>query len=69
MIAFGALRPDLITRKVTISGLGAGESVQGIDFGPVDGRLYALGSSSRIYTLDTLTGAATAVATDRKSVV
>ena len=63
MIAFGALRPDLITRKVTISGLAAGESVQGIDFGPVDGRLYALGSSSRIYTLDTLTGAATAVAT------
>lgn len=63
LLAFGALRPDLITRKVTITGLAAGESIQGIDFGPVDGRLYALGSSSRIYTLDTLTGAATAVAT------
>jgi Domain of unknown function (DUF4394)/Collagen triple helix repeat (20 copies) len=63
LVAFGALRPDLLTRRVAISGLGAGENVLGIDFGPVDGRLYALGSSSRVYTLDTLSGAATAVST------
>lgn len=63
LIAFGALRPDQVSRRVTISGLQTGESVQGIDFGPVDGRLYALGSTSRIYTLDTLTGAATVVGT------
>ncbi len=56
IIVFGAIRPD-----ITVGGLQSGETVLGIDFGPVDGRLYALGSSSRIYTLDTLSGAATAV--------
>lgn len=63
LVVFGALRPDVIARRVTIAGLQMGETVQGIDFGPVDGRLYAVGSSSRVYTLDTLTGAATAVST------
>lgn len=61
LITFGAIRPDVVLRRVTVSGLEAGESLQGIDFGPVDGRLYGLGSSSRLYTLDTLTGAATLV--------
>lgn len=61
LIAFGAQRPDIVHRRVTVSGLAAGETLQGIDFGPIDGRLYALGSSSRLYTLDTLTGAATPV--------
>ncbi|MBL0892117.1 MAG: DUF4394 domain-containing protein [Gemmatimonadaceae bacterium] len=61
LIVFGAIRPDIVLRRVTVSGLQSGETVLGIDFGPVDGRLYALGSSSRIYTLDTLSGAATAV--------
>ncbi len=63
LVVLGALRPDVISRRVTIAGLQMGETVQGIDFGPVDGRLYALGSTSRIYTLDTLSGAATAVST------
>lgn len=49
LIAFGAQRPDIVHRRVTVSGLAAGESLQGIDFGPVDGRLYALGSTSRVY--------------------
>lgn len=63
LITFGAIRPDVVMRRVTVAGLQAGETLQGIDFGPVDGRLYALGSTSRIYTLDTLTGAATIVGT------
>ncbi len=61
LITFGALRPDMVQRRVAISGLQPSEKVEGIDFGPVDGRLYALGSSSRIYVLDTMSGAATAV--------
>ncbi len=61
LLTFGALRPDQVQRRVSISGLQPSEKVEGIDFGPVDGRLYALGSSSRIYRLDTLSGAATAV--------
>lgn len=44
-----------------ITGLQAGENIIGIDFRPVNGQLYALGSSSRIYTLNLGTGAATVV--------
>lgn len=61
LIVFGAIRPDQISRRLTVTGLQAGETIQGIDFGPVDGRLYALGSSNRLYTLDTLSGSATLV--------
>lgn len=46
-----------------ITGLQAGETVVGIDFRPLNGQLYALGSSSRIYILNTSSGAATAVGT------
>ena len=63
LVAFGSVRPDIITRKVTITGLQAGETVQGIDFGPVDKKLYALGSTSRVYTVDTVTAVATVVGT------
>lgn len=63
LIAFGAIRPDLILKRVTVTGLQTGETIQGIDFGPVDGRLYALGSTSRVYTLDTTSGVATIVGT------
>lgn len=46
---------------IAITGLQAGESVLGIDFRPANGRLYGLGSTNRVYTIDTGTGAATAV--------
>jgi hypothetical protein len=45
----------------TVAGLQSGESILGIDFRPANGQLYALGSSSRIYTINLGTGAATAV--------
>jgi hypothetical protein len=44
----------------TIGGLQTGENF-GIDSRPLNGQLYALGSSSRIYTINLGTGAATAV--------
>ena len=44
-----------------ISGLQTGENILGIDFRPVNGQLYALGSTSRLYTINLGTGAATAV--------
>lgn len=46
-----------------ISGLQSGENILGIDFRPLNGQLYALGSSSRIYTINLGNGAATAVGT------
>ncbi|HEU4420766.1 MAG TPA: DUF4394 domain-containing protein [Planctomycetota bacterium] len=47
----------------TISGLQPGESVLGIDFRPATGELYGLGSTSRLYRLDAITGNAIAVGT------
>jgi hypothetical protein len=62
-MVFGALRPDVIIRRTTITGLSAGENIVGIDFRPADGKLYALGSASRVYSVDTLTAVATLVGT------
>ncbi len=61
LVRFGSMRPDQVTRRGTVTGLQAGETLVGIDFRAVDGRLYAVGSSSRIYTVDTVTAAATPV--------
>lgn len=58
LISFGLGNPTLGARKVAITGLQAGERILGIDFGPRDNRLYAVGSSSRLYVLDTTTGVA-----------
>ena len=52
---------DLV--RVAISGLQAGENIVGLDIRPVNGMLYAIGSNSRIYTINTSTGAASFVAT------
>ncbi len=41
--------------------LATGEKIVGIDFRPVNGQLYALSSTSRIYQINTSSGAATAV--------
>lgn len=47
--------------KKAITGLQTGENILGIDFRPLNGQLYALGNSSRIYTINLGTGAATQV--------
>ncbi|MDH6251104.1 WD40 repeat protein [Chryseobacterium sp. H1D6B] len=47
----------------TVAGLQTGENILGIDFRPANGQLYALGSTSRLYTINLGTGAATAVGT------
>ena len=61
LVVFASGRPDLISRRVAVTGLQTGEQVEGIDFRPNDGKLYAVGSTSRIYTVDTLSGVATSV--------
>lgn len=60
LISFGLSNPTLSAKKTPITGLQSGERILGIDFGPRDNRLYAIGSSSRVYVVDTTTGAATA---------
>jgi hypothetical protein len=46
---------------VKVKGLQHGEEILGLDMRPATGQLYALGSSSRIYTIDYVAGTATAV--------
>jgi len=58
---FNPLIPSPILKP--LSGLQAGETILGIDFRPVNGQLYGLGSTSRIYTINASSGAAVAVGT------
>ena len=50
---------SLISNPIT--GLQMGESILGIDMRPATGQLFALGSTSRLYTINTANGAATIV--------
>lgn len=60
LISFVSTAPGTIQSVAQIAGL-ANETIIGIDFRPANGLLYAMGSSSRIYTINPLTGAATPV--------
>ena len=67
LIQFDSATPATISSTVAITGLVAGDAVEGIDFRPANGVLYALGingSTGRIYTIDLTTGVATQVGTD-----
>ena len=52
------------TSSVTVTGLVGGDTIRAIDRRPVNGVLYALGSGSRLYSINTATGAATQVGSD-----
>ncbi len=56
LVRFGSQSPETITNSFAISGLYDGETILGIDFRATDRRLYGLGSSNRIYVIDTLSG-------------
>lgn len=60
LLTFDSATPGTTT-SVAITGLQAGENVLGIDLRPSTGQLYALGSTSRLYTINPATGAATQV--------
>jgi hypothetical protein len=61
LVTFDSGTPGTIGSSLPITGLGAGETLLGIDRRPATGILYVLGSSSHLYTINTTTGAATAV--------
>jgi Domain of unknown function (DUF4394)/Bacterial pre-peptidase C-terminal domain len=50
-------------KSVAITGLATGETLVGIDVRPASGQIFGVSSANRIYTLDSITGAATAVGT------
>ncbi len=61
LVTFDSATPLSASAPVTITGLQAGEQILGIDMRPATGALFGLGSSGRLYTLNTGTGAATFV--------
>jgi len=56
-----AQTPTLVAKAIT--GIQTGESIIGLDMRPANGQLYALGSTSRIYTINASSGAAAMVGT------
>jgi hypothetical protein len=61
LLIFNPYDPQPIAKPLT--GLQPNEMILGLDMRPANGQLYALGSSSRLYTINTASGAATAVGT------
>lgn len=60
LVKFPLGAPGLVT-ATEIKGLVDGEKIVGLDIRPADGKLYALGVTSRLYTLDKKTAQATAI--------
>ncbi len=61
LIRFHSASPGTILGTATISGLQLAEQLVGIDMRPADGQLYGVGSTSRLYLLNPITGAATQI--------
>ncbi len=59
LIRFPAGTPLAVEPALAVTGLAPGESLLGLDFRPANGRLYALSTASRLYTIDPVSGAAT----------
>jgi len=62
LLRFDVATPGTVTTIGAITGLQGGENIQDIDFRPANGLLYGLGSTGRLYTINTTTAAATLVA-------
>src|SRR5262249_17417306 len=56
LLSFSSALPGIIQSTTPITGLQGGETIRGIDTRPTTGQLYALGSTSRLYTIDPATG-------------
>jgi hypothetical protein len=63
LLGFKASDADRIRSQVSVTGLQSGETLVGIDFRPASGRLYGVGSTSRVYVIDPITGTAVALGT------
>ena len=61
LVGFDSAFPNFAAAIGPITGLQKGEQILGIDFRPFNGQLYGLGSTSRLYTIDRFTAAATEV--------
>ena len=63
LVSFARNAPGVVSAGLPVTGLQPGESLLGVDFRPATGMLYGLGSTGRLYTIDTTTGVASLAAT------
>lgn len=63
LLRFNANASETAQATLSITGLQAGERILSIDFRPATGELYGLGSTSRLYVINTTTAAARAIGT------
>jgi hypothetical protein len=63
LITFDSAAPASVSGVLAITGLPSGEHVVAIDFQPVTGQVFGLASKSHLYSINLLSGAATAVST------
>ncbi len=61
LVRLCSARPETVLSTTAVLGLQPGEMLVGIDWRASDGRLYGVGSTSRVYVVDPMTGAATPV--------
>jgi len=59
LLRFDSATPGAVLGSANVTGLQSGEALLGIDFRPANGQLYGLGNTSRLYTINPLTGMAT----------
>ena len=63
ILRYNARNAEVAEVSLTVTGLPVGESLLSIDFRPATGQLYALGSTSRLYIINLVSGSATALGT------
>ena len=61
ILKYNAKTAEASTATIIVTGLQTSEKLLSIDFRPATGQLYALGNSSRIYTINLSSGVATAI--------
>ncbi|MEG4344017.1 DUF4394 domain-containing protein [Microcoleus sp. A003_D6] len=61
IVGFSLSNPGSAISDLPVTGLQAGESLLGIDYRPANGVLYGVSSSNRLYTVNPMTGEASAV--------
>ena len=63
LLLFRSDSPSNLQGSVTVTGLATGETLLGIGYQDALGRIYALGSTNRLYVVSPITGAALPVST------
>jgi hypothetical protein len=61
LVVFDSATPGTASAALPVTGLVAGDTLVGLDFRPANGQLYGLGSGSRLYSINRVTGVATQV--------